>query len=313
MDLEVLDVEQVPELRLDADGNPLPQKNGKTALIDADTLMFAVCKHLEEVTEVLPAEFYTEEEWKEIVSDEGFNLMDMTLTTVNDAAAFKLASDRLIELLDVTGCVDYELHFTAGRKSFRYDIFPEYKANRTQDITKLPPVGLSELKSAFATMYPDNAFIHYDYEADDAVIAKCSYNRDKYVLCAVDKDVIYSEPGTHFNYYKSTQYNIPMKFVEVDTLTATQHKYIQTLTGDNSDGIAGLHRVGPKTAKKILGDSVNDKELWDKVVEAYEARGYSKADAILTMQLVNMHQVTWDGSKYSLKLWEEPNENDTTA
>ena len=151
-------------------------------------------------------------------------------------------------------------------------------------------------------------FIHRLYEADDTVIAKLVHDRDKYILCAVDKDVLYSEPGTHFNYYVSHKYNIPMKFVDVDTVTAIQHKYMQTLTGDSSDGIPGIHRVGPKTAKKILEDVTDDLELWTRVVDKYESKGMSRADALLTMQLVNMHQVTWDGEKYTLKLWEEPKE-----
>ena len=36
---------------------------------------------------------------------------------------------------------------------------------------------------------------------------------DDYILCAVDKDVLYTLPGRHFNYYSSMIHNIDMKFI----------------------------------------------------------------------------------------------------
>ncbi len=67
----------------------------------------------------------------------------------------------------------------------------------------------------------------------------------------------------------------------------------------------GLHRVGAKTADKFLTGVTGPANLWDAVVTAYESKGSTIIDAIVTMRLVNMHQVSWnEKAGYSLKLWE---------
>ncbi len=298
----------VEPLKLDSDGDPLPQKTDKIALVDADTLAFAVCKNLEETTDLFDPSFYTSEEWQAIVEHEGFNLMDMTQTVVDPDAVMALMLSRLDELLDRTGCIDWELHFTVGRRSFRYDLYPDYKASRTADLTKIPPVGLKALKAKLCEVYPTKSFAWAEYEADDTVIAKLTADRDKYILCAVDKDVLYSEPGEHYNYYSSHAYKIKPKFITVDNLTALQNKYVQTLTGDGSDDIEGIKGVGKVKAKKVVGDMTDDLLLWTAVVEKYEAVGLTRADAMLAMSLVNMHQVKYRDGEYKLELWQEPKE-----
>jgi 5'-3' exonuclease len=42
------------------------------------------------------------------------------------------------------------------------------------------------------------------------------------------------------------------------------------LTGDAADNIKGLFRVGPVKAAKIIGDTTDELELYNKVLEAYE-------------------------------------------
>jgi DNA polymerase-1 len=143
-----------------------------------------------------------------------------------------------------------------------------------------------------------------EWEADDMVVALIRDNPNKYILAAVDKDVLYSIPGRHFNYYSSERYNIDMKWVEVDKDTAMKHHFVQALTGDTADNIPGLQGVGPKTADKILNGIVGPRELWDKVKAEYEARGKTAIDALTTMRLVHMHQVVLDKSgQYTVVLW----------
>lgn len=298
--MEILDLDL--ELELDKNGNPYPPKNDKTLLIDADTLAYTSALQVAEVSEVLPKEFYTPEEWDEISKEEGYNAEDGTLTVVHLEDAVMEMTSRLEEILKMTGASKYELHFTKGRESFRYAIYPEYKANRRD---KKAPVGLYKLKEYFVTHH--NAYFHTEIEADDAVVAK--YNPEEYILTAIDKDVLYSVAGRHFNYYASQKYNKQMKFIDVDELTATQHHFKQTLTGDTSDNIKGLYRVGEKTAQKILEDCVDEVELWKRVVHKYKEKDRPEADAILNMRLVNMHQVHYNNGKFKLKLWEPFNAN----
>ncbi len=280
-------MDEIAELDLGANGNVLPAKTNMVYLCDADTLLFGVCLHLEIIDEVLPKEFYTDEEWKEIVTDPYFKLSDMTIAKLDLEGAKTLFYSRLEEHLEATGCTEYELHFTSGRKSFRYEIYEDYKANRTKDITKRPPAMLREMKELLTTE-DDNAFVWQSVEADDVV---CSvYDPKKHILGAVDKDVLKNLVGRHYNYYRSIHYGIEPKFVEIDELTAIQQPYIQTLTGDSSDGVPGLTRVGPKTALKLLKDIRDPEELWTIVKDTYKSKGKSEEDALLTMRLVNMHQ-----------------------
>lgn len=281
---------EVTAISLDKSGKILASKNDTIALVDADTVIFAACSA-------------NEYSYEEEDADGNF----ITKYTIDLEVAYKHAIAKLQTILDYTGCKDWELHFTIGRKSFRYlRVDCNYKANRLEDNEgKRVPSGLYDLKMLFTTRHSDKAFAWIDCEADDAVVYLKTNNYDKYTLCALDKDVLYSIQGSHFNYYSSTKYNIDMKFYTVDKGTALKHHYKQTLTGDTSDGIIGLKGIGPKTADKILNNLVHEADMWDAVIREYTIRNRSEIDAIMNMRLVNMHQVTklLDNGKVDIQLW----------
>ncbi len=288
------------DIDLSPKGEILPKKNNKVALIDADTLVFASCVTLEIFEDLLPRDMYHEEEWAEIVMDPGYDEESNCLYYINLDEAEKHTQDRIDSILEATGCQSYELHFTSGRKSFRYDIDPMYKATRRDS---RPPSGIIELRQRFADS--GLGYIHKDYEADDIVVALKRDNPHKYTICAVDKDVLYSLPGRHFNYYKSAQYGIDMKWIDVEPLDAMKHHYLQTLTGDSADNVPGIKGIGPKKAAKILDGLTNIKDMWSAVVTAYEDNNLTVIDAITNMRLVSMHQLLWNTktNKYDIELW----------
>lgn len=297
--LEGLSNEEFVEINLGSNGKVLPQKNGKIALIDADTLVFAACITLEVADDLLPRDFYTDSEWEEIIKESGYSEIDHCIYYTNLEESQRHVMDRIDGILEATGCVDYELHFTSKRENFRYKLLDNmYKATRTSRA----PEGLWELRELF--MEEGKAFIWTEWEADDIVVALKRDNPDKYILCAVDKDVLYSLPGKHFNYYVSRQHNIEMKWIEVGRLQAMKHHYMQTLTGDPADNVPGLVGIGPKKAEKILKDCEDVNCMWDAVVEAYKNNGKTIIDAITTMRLVSMQQLMLDkDGKYKLELW----------
>jgi len=154
-----------------------PKKNDKIALIDADTIIFGACVQNEYMVEedVGVGEVKFEEIWY-----------------LNIDNAFNHALEKIKEILNYTGCKDFELHFTSGRESFRYTrVDEEYKANRL-DSDKRTPAGLYELKRLFCAEYEDKAFMWKEWEADDMVVFKKVNHYDDYILCAVDKDVLYN-------------------------------------------------------------------------------------------------------------------------
>ena len=281
------------------------------ALIDADTLVFASCLHCEEKVNLLGRDFYTDIEWEELLVDPTYDKEEHAVYVINMEYAFNYSQEKLNTILENTGCKDFELHFTSGRESFRYTkVDKEYKANRTQDSSKRAPTGLTKLKEMWVEKHPDKAFIWREWEADDIVVCKKLKDPGKYLLVALDKDVLYSIEGTHFNYYSSSHYNIDMKFYDVDAETAMKHPYIQTLTGDPGDGVYGLKGVGAKTAEKILASCTTPQQCWETVIREYESRGMLKngklanvVDAITNMRLVNMNQLIWENEEWQVKLW----------
>ena len=278
------------DIDLSSSGKVLPQKNDKIALIDADTIVFGACtvkEFVEAVTE----------------DDEG-NLVE--IYDINLDEAYQHAVDKINDILTATGCQDFELHFTVGRKSFRYTrVDEEYKANR---VGGRAPKGLYELKKLFVERNPDKAFMWSEFEADDVVIVKKKNYVDKYILCAVDKDVLYCLPGTHFNYYSRADYNIEMKFITVEEDAAMKHLYFQVLMGDSGDNVIGLKGVGKVTANKLLAECTTAKECEDVVMKAYEDKGRCITDFIKNMRLISMHQLKELGdNQYEVHLWKPEN------
>lgn len=312
MTIEPINESEMVDLDISSSGKVLPPKTEMIALIDADTAIFGACLSSEYEVELLPRGFYTDEEWLEMTVTDELTIFDEeagVLYKLDLHAAMTKAIDKLQDMADNWACKDWEAHFTAGRMSFRYtQVTPTYKENRTLDSTKRAPAGLMALKKEIVKQYPEKAFIWTEYEADDTVVAKKKAHPSKYLLCAVDKDVLYTLPGTHLNYYSSSLYGIEPKLVEVDYWDAIKHHYVQTLTGDTGDNVIGLHRVGKKTAEKMLAGAKTEAELWEKVVKAYESKGRDVIDAIINMRLVNMHQVTYKDGEFSLELW-TPKEN----
>lgn len=279
---------EVVDISIGGNGMLLPPKNDLIALIDADTIAFAACVETEYMTEedIGVGEVKFEEVWHSNIEE-----------------AYNHAMSKINTILDMTGCKDWELHFTSGRKSFRYTrVDPNYKANRLTG--QRTPMGLMELKMQLVEQFPDKAFIWEEVEADDVVVFKKSKEPEKYLLCALDKDVLYSLPGRHFNYYSSARYNIDMKFYEVEELDALKHHYRQVLTGDAADGIIGLKGVGAKSADKILDGATTEKDMWDRVLRAYADKGRPEIDAIMNMRLVDTRQIKdIIDNKPILELW----------
>lgn len=286
------------EIDLGIDGKPLAPKNDKVALIDADTLAYTSCLNTEQQESLLPREFYTDDEWFMVTSDDRYDANNQCLWTINLDIAYDKAMEKLNKIFEKTGCQTCELHFTGGRENFRYQVKPDYKANRTDFRS---PTGLKELKAKLLENFDGS--ISTKWEADDIVVCKKVSNPEKYIMVAVDKDLLYSVEGTHFNYYESSKYNIDMKFQEVDANTAKRWAYIQCLTGDTTDNIEGIKGIGPKKAEKVLAGCSTHEDCWYAVANAFEDAGKGLMDAIETMRLVNMYQLVQTSDGYEINLW----------
>ena len=151
---------------------------------------------------------------------------------------------------------------TAG-KCFRYTAAKSkpYKGNRKHGVK---PYIFPAIKEYLRQHW---GFISVsELEADDLVSLHHKYDT---VICSPDKDVLYQNPGMHYNYGKA-------EFVEVTEDEAITFLWKQMLMGDSGDGIQGIPKVGPKTADKWLANLETHK-MPSFVLEKYvEFFGYVK-------------------------------------
>ena len=234
-------------------------------IVDADSLIYKVGFAFEETIE-----------W------------DNEPTIYGNLQQCKKTIDSTLESIKLrTGCEELELHLT-GSDNFRHEVVDDYKNNRT-GLRK--PTDFSGVREYLVTRY--NAIVHNGYEADDVV---CMLKREdsELMLIAIDKDVLMQSVGTHYNYGKD-------EFITVTEEEAVRFKYYQALAGDPVDGYKGVPGIGPKKAEKILAECSNEKEYWEATVKAYEDKELTEQDAINTMRLADMHQLTKD---YTVVLWE---------
>ena len=182
---------------------------------------------------------------------------------------------RIDEILDETKCNQFILCLT-GSRNFRYELYPEYKANRKKKYGT-PLKYLKTLKAYLIEEY--KAVLIQSLEADDIV----AYYRDilNATICSPDKDVVKGLKGKHWNYqYKVIDKGLATEHLEngrwLDTSQADADRFFaqQLLEGDVGDNIPGLttrtqymkdrfgldnrQGVGEKTALKIL-DIIDEK------------------------------------------------------
>lgn len=281
---EDCDLDEIVDIDIGSDGETVPEKNNKIALIDADTIAYTACLSTEVGTELLGREFYSDEEWQDIINSDGYDSKKALFYEIDATQVLQVAKDKINRILDKTGCLEAELHFSGGSKNFRYDIYPEYKANR---VGTRRPTGLAQLKADLLVEF--KGVIHTKWEADDAVVYYMKKDPAKYILVALDKDVLNSVEGRVFNYYESALYNKKMKWMDIDRHTTLTWRYLQTITGDKTDNIVGVKGLGPVKASKILEGCFSHRELWQAVCRAYESKGRTKDEALLNLNLVDMH------------------------
>jgi DNA polymerase-1 len=144
--------------------------------------------------------------------------------------------------------------FDAGRKTFRNDLYPEYKANRSE----CPPE-LSEQMPYFRELSRALGLPVLEcpgWEADDIIAtltSKLSAQKMPVVIVSGDKDLmqLVTDDVQIWDTMKDARYGPPQvaeKFgVGPDKVTE-----ILALTGDSSDNVPGVDGVGPKTATQLI-------------------------------------------------------------
>jgi len=156
------------------------------------------------------------------------------------------------------------------KKSFRQDIYPDYKANRKSATIE----GIRDLKLLILKRMKDWVKLVPNVEADDVVNY---YAREhNYLVAAIDKDVINANPTHTYNYNKF-EWNEPRSDWEIERWYLKQ-----TLMGDSTDNIKGAEGIGPAKAEKII------KSLWSFDLDGIAEYFKDETDLMLNHWLVRM-------------------------
>lgn len=149
--------------------------------------------------------------------------------------------------------------FITGDNNFRYQVDPQYKANRRG---KVDPIYRGDANQYLVTDY--GGLVTDGYEADDAMgIWASRYDPSERIVCSIDKDLKQIE-GSHYNWRKN-------EFSEVSSLDGTRLLYRQLLTGDSADNVPGVGGIGPVKSARIINSLTEETDMFQAVKAFYKS------------------------------------------
>lgn len=189
--------------------------------------------------------------------------------SADEATGFSLFEGLLGAVLTELDTVDYTVCLSDPKENFRKKIYPQYKENRKS--TKKPLL-LGAIREYVESKHPCSA--SDTLEADDimGVLATCGMYPDP-VIVTIDKD-LEQIPVKVYNPDKQEmslpEFRDPYRFFMQ-----------QVLTGDPVDNFPGCPGIGKKTVDKLFKDINDPDALWGCVVQQYEKKGLTQADALV--------------------------------
>jgi len=177
----------------------------------------------------------------------------------------------LINLLKQYDPTHVAVAFDVSRRSFRTDIFPQYKATRSKSPDEFK--GQVELIKEVLDAMAIRRLEKDGYEADDLIATLATQasaagfatdivtgDRDAFALVSPAVTVLYPKKGVS-DLAVMTEEAIDVKY----KLTPSQYPDFAALRGDPSDNLPGIPGVGEKTAQKWITEYGNLGALIEKV------------------------------------------------
>ena len=183
-------------------------------------------------------------------------------------------------------------------KTFRNDLYPEYKANRDappEDLTKQLPIAIDWIREmGFAHLAKDG------FEADDIIATLAKYGKEQGLnvrIVSHDKDLYQMIEDGKVVMYDS----VKRKEITEQECFAKFGVYpkdfinFQAIIGDASDNIPGVKGIGKVGASKLINEFFTLENIYDNLESCGTARtqkllAESKESAFLSRKLVTMHQ-----------------------
>lgn len=186
-----------------------------------------------------------------------------TAFTVTEEGKEGIARARMAEtihsILSAVNANDFTIYLSDSRGNFRRELFPAYKANRTQP----KPIHLEYLQNVLLRDW--KAEVAFDEEADDALGINQKQDHST-CICTIDKDLL-QVPGLHYNW-------VTGKSRSIGDMEACARFYAQILTGDSTDNVSvatGLScpGIGAVKAEALLEGCTTEEEMFQQVCRAY--------------------------------------------
>jgi DNA polymerase-1 len=192
----------------------------------------------------------------------------------------------LISLLKDEKPTHVAVAFDVSRKTFRTEIFPEYKANRakTPDEFRSQMSYLNDLVAGFGI----TQFAVEGFEADDIIatlatraerdgfdVLICTGDRDSFQLVTESITVLYPKRGV-----SEMARMTPQAVIDKYQMTPMQYPDFAALRGDPSDNLPSIPGVGEKTAAKWIIEYGSLEKLLEKADEVSGKVGIALRDNI---------------------------------
>lgn len=195
-------------------------------LLDADHVMYIVCPN------------------KKLYNQDGSPKLDSEGNHVTEnktkEECISMADNYIKNVIKATKA-DYYIGALTVKKCFRYDINPDYKANR-KNLEK--PPHFDAVKEHLITKWKFEWF--EGLEADDIILSARNHYRGDYrtIIATTDKDLLTLE-GVHYD---------PKKLQWVTSTKQGEEKFFWSsmMVGDKADGIIGIPGIGPVKAVVYL-------------------------------------------------------------
>ena len=204
-------------------------------------------------------------------------------------ALFKKQCDQITE---ATGIEDHVHCLSDHGNNFRKVVDPRYKSLRKGTRKPCGYVAMSDwVEENYKTYRLPTT------EADDVmgILATKPENIGKCVVVSDDKD-LKTIPGKLYRPTKDER-------LDISEQDAYHYFLTQCLTGDATDGYAGIPGFGPKAAERVLGNRPD----WSVVEREYLKAGMTRDEAIQQARLARiLHWSEWNEQKGEVILWEPP-------
>ncbi len=185
--------------------------------------------------------------------------------------------------------------FDSARKTFRNEIYSEYKANRSEAPDDLAPQFEYIRKSVLAFNLPSVDLINY--EADDLIATYV----DQILRIGAKVTIVSSDKDLMQLYKKNVRIFDPMKnkFINEEDVVkkfgvdASKVIDVQALAGDSSDNVPGVPGIGVKTAAELINKYGSLEKLLKSASEIKQNKRRetlieNKEKALISKQLVTL-------------------------